>query len=115
MQDEESFIEKLKKDEVEFLQLQFTDISGSVKSLTIPHNRFEDVIYNGVMFDGSSIVGYKQIEDSDMKAVPELSSYTILTNENYAGKTVRFVCKIFNSDGTRFEGDPRYILEKQVF
>ncbi|WP_298278029.1 type I glutamate--ammonia ligase [Ferroplasma sp.] len=114
MQDEESYIEKLKEDKVEFLQLQFTDIIGSVKSLTIPHNRFEDVIYNGVMFDGSSIVGYKQIENSDMKAVPELSSYTILTNENYAGKTVRFICKIFNPDGTRFEGDPRYILEKQV-
>ncbi len=114
MQDEESYIEKLKKDEVEFLQLQFTDIIGSVKSLTIPKNRFEDVIYNGVMFDGSSIVGYKEIENSDMKAVPELSSYTILTNENYAGKTVRFMCKIFNPDGTRFEGDPRYILEKQV-
>ena len=71
-------------------------------------------LYNGVMFDGSSIVGYKQIENSDMKAVPELSSYTILTNENYAGKTVRFICKIFNPDGTRFDGDPRYILEKQV-
>ncbi len=114
MQDEASYLEKLKKDEVEFLQLQFTDIAGSVKSITIPKNRFEDVIYNGVMFDGSSITGYKQIEDSDMKAVPELSSYTILTNENYAGKTVRFVCKIFNPDGTRFEGDPRYILEKQI-
>ena len=75
MQDEESYIEKLKEDKVEFLQLQFTDIVGSVKSLTIPHNRFEDVIYNGVMFDGSSIVGYKQIENSDMKAVPELSSF----------------------------------------
>ncbi|WP_337860695.1 type I glutamate--ammonia ligase [Ferroplasma sp.] len=114
MQDEQSFIEKLKKDEVEFLQLQFTDIIGSVKSLTIPKNRFEDVIYNGVMFDGSSIVGFKEIENSDMQAVPELSSYTILTNENYAGKTARFMCKIFNPDGTRFEGDPRYILEKQV-
>ncbi len=114
MQDEESFIEKLKKDSVEFLQLQFTDIMGSVKSLTIPKNRFEDVIYNGIMFDGSSIKGYKEIENSDMKAVPELSSYTILSNDNYAGKTVRFVCKIFNPDGTRFEGDPRYILERQV-
>ena len=114
MQDEESYIERLKKDEVEFLQLQFTDLTGMVKSLTIPKNRFEDVIYNGVMFDGSSVIGYKHIENSDMKAIPELSSYTILTNENYAGKTVRFMCKIFNPDGTRFDGDPRYILEKQV-
>ncbi len=114
MQDEESYIERLKKDSVEFLQLQFTDIMGNVKSLTIPKNRFEDVIYNGIMFDGSSIKGYKEIENSDMKAVPELSSYTMLSNDTYAGKTVRFVCKIFNPDGTRFDGDPRYILEKQV-
>jgi glutamine synthetase len=114
MQDEEAVLERLKKEGIEFLQLQFTDLMGNVKSLTVPKNRFEDVIYNGIMFDGSSILGFKEIQNSDMKAVPELSSYILLSNENYAGKTVRFVCKIFNPDGTRFEGDPRYILERQV-
>ena len=53
-------LDRLKKAEVEFLQLQFTDIVGTVKTLTVPKNRFEDALNEGVVFDGSSVAGYAQ-------------------------------------------------------
>ncbi|AAT43118.1 type I glutamate--ammonia ligase [Picrophilus oshimae] len=114
MQEDEGFyLERLKADKIDFLQIQFTDITGHLKSLTVPKNRFEDVLYDGITFDGSSIPGFKPIENSDMKAMPDLSTYTIIS-QNSLGKTARFISKIFNPDGTRFDGDPRYVLERQI-
>ena len=107
-------MDKLKQDNAEFLQLQFTDIVGAVKTLTIPKNRFESALSEGVVFDGSSVAGYAQIEESDMRAHPDLSTYTILPEGKDGYKTVRFICDIYTPDGERFPGDPRYVLQRTV-
>lgn len=107
-------MEKLKQDNVEFLQLQFTDIVGAVKTLTIPKNRFESALTEGVVFDGSSVAGYAQIEESDMRAHPDLSTYTIMPDGKNGYRTVRFICDIYTPDGDRFPGDPRYVLQRTV-
>lgn len=107
-------MDKLKQDNAEFLQLQFTDIVGAVKTLTIPKNRFESALTEGVVFDGSSVAGYAQIEESDMRAHPDLSTYTILPEGRDGYKTVRFICDIYTPDGERFPGDPRYVLQRTV-
>ena len=70
-EDVKSALNRLKQDNVEFLQLQFTDIVGAVKTLTVPKNRFESAVSEGVVFDGSSVAGYAQIEESDMRAHPD--------------------------------------------
>lgn len=109
-----SSLERLKQDNIEFLQLQFMDILGAVKTLTVPKNRFESALTEGVVFDGSSVAGYAQIEESDMRAVPDFSSYAVFPENNGPGKMARFICKVYTPKGERFSGDPRYILEKVV-
>ena len=106
-------LQRLKKENIKFLHMQFTDIQGIVKTLTLPENRFEDALTEGVVFDGSSVAGYAQIEESDMRAVPDLSTFTV-SPYSTGGNAARYICNIFNSDGTRFEGDPRYVLEKNL-
>ena len=115
MEDEiKSSLDRLKQDNIEFLQLQFSDIVGAVKTLTVPKNRFEAALTEGVVFDGSSVAGYAQIEESDMRAVPDLSTYTVFPENHNPGKTARYICKIFTPHGERFNGDPRYVLEKTI-
>ena len=106
-------LQRLKKEDIKFLNMQFTDIQGIVKTLTLPSNRFEDALTEGVVFDGSSVAGYAQIEESDMRAVPDLSTFTV-SPYSTGGKAARYICNIFNPDGTRFEGDPRYVLERNL-
>lgn len=111
MDDVSSALKQLEKDGVSFLQLQFTDILGAVKTLTVPKNRFESALSEGVVFDGSSVAGYAQIEESDMRAMPDLSTYTVFPEGNGFSKTARYICRIQNPEGERFRGDPRYVLE----
>ncbi len=108
------YLKKLDQDSVEFMQLQFTDLAGFVKTVSVPRNRFASALEEGVVFDGSSVAGYAQIEESDMRAHPDLSTYTILPSDSGSGKVARFICNIFTPEGERFSGDPRYILEKTL-
>ncbi|GGM69296.1 glutamine synthetase [Thermogymnomonas acidicola] len=111
-QDPSSILERIRKDGIEFLQFQFTDILGVIKTVTVPKNRFEATVSEGVVFDGSSVAGYAQIEESDMRAIPDYSTYTILPDSG--GKVARFICDVYTPEGKRFEGDPRYVLQKTV-
>jgi len=80
----------------------------------LPRNRLEKILEEGVLFDGSSILGYATIEESDMRALPDYSSFEILPWAVEGGRAARFVCSIMKPDGTPFPGDPRYILQKQL-
>ncbi len=106
-----SVMDRISSEKVSFLQMQFTDILGFVKTLTVPKNRFEGALTEGVVFDGSSVAGYAQIEESDMRAVPDLSTFTILPEENNSYRVGRFICDVHTPAGDRFPGDPRYILQ----
>ena len=66
------------------------------------------------MFDGSSIDGFVRIEESDMCLHPDLDSFVILPWDCDEGKTARLICDVYNSDGTPFEGDPRYVLRRAI-
>ncbi|MCL4345144.1 MAG: type I glutamate--ammonia ligase [Candidatus Thermoplasmatota archaeon] len=106
-------LERLRKEQIDFLHMQFTDIQGIVKTVTLPKNRFEDALNEGVVFDGSSVAGYAQIEESDMRAVPDLDTYAVYPYSSQ-GNAARYICNIYSPDGTRFEGDPRYVLERNL-
>ncbi len=110
----QKYLKKIEQDAVEFIQFQFTDLAGFVKTVTVPKNRFPSALEEGVVFDGSSVAGYAQIEESDMRAHPDLSTYTVLPNDNNNGKVARFICDIYTPDNERFQGDPRFILQKLV-
>ncbi|MFO7793075.1 MAG: type I glutamate--ammonia ligase [Candidatus Saliniplasma sp.] len=110
----EELLEYVGEEEIKFVEMQFMDILGTVKSVSIPISHLERAIEEGVLFDGSSIMGYATIEESDLRAFPDLDTFLVFPWINDNIKTGRLICDIYTSDGSRFEGDPRYILQKQV-
>ncbi len=109
----EQVLQQVKKDKVEFIQLQFTDILGLVKSLTIPVQHLSDSLEHGTWFDGSSIEGFARICESDLFLRPDASTYAVIPwLESGHGNTARFICDVYNPDGSPFAGDPRFILKK---
>jgi len=110
----EQVIETVKDKDIKFIYLQFTDIHGIIKSFEINSKRIEDFFELGENFDGSSITGYGAIEESDKVALPDPSTFYIIPWRNDNRKVARVFCDIYNPDGTRYEGDPRYILQRAV-
>ena len=102
------------KEKVNFIFLQFTDILGMLKSVAITAGQLSKALNGKCGFDGSSIDGFVRIEESDMILHPDLDTFIILPWETTNGKIARVICDVFHSDGTPFEGDPRYVLRRAV-
>lgn len=107
----EEVLEIVKRENVSFIRLQFTDINGVVKNVEIPSAELPEVIDSGMLFDGSSIEGFVRIEESDMYLVPDLSTFAILPWTKDGVKSARIICDVYTPDGKPFEGDPRYRLK----
>ena len=102
----------VKDQQVEFISLQFTDIIGMVKNVTIPVAQLPDCLDHGVWFDGSAIEGFARIAESDMFLVPDLETFAIVPWDQGAGfTTARIICDVFTPDGKPFAGDPRHVLK----
>ena len=100
---------------VRFVNLQFTDLMGIVKSVTIPIHQLEDAATNGKWFDGSSIEGFARIAESDMFLIPDLKTFTVLPWERTEGTTTaRIICWIYTPNGDLFDGDPRLVLARAL-
>lgn len=110
----EDIIRMVEEDDVEFIRLQFTDILGNLKNVAVTTSQLEKVLNNECMFDGSSIIGFSSVEESDMYLYPDLDTFEIFPWRPQQGKVARFFCDIYHTDGTPFEGDPRYILKKVI-
>ncbi len=111
-----AIIETVKAEGVKFIDLQFTDIFGATKSVTIQDVGLEDALERGVWFDGSSIQGFARIEESDMFLRPDPVTFRILpwTLDDPMGRRARIICDVHNPDGSPFEGDPRYALKRAI-
>jgi glutamine synthetase len=101
-------------EKVRFVNLQFTDLMGIVKSVAIPLHQFEDACLNGKWFDGSSIEGFARIAESDMFLVPDLDTWAVMPWEKAAESTARAICWVYNPNGDLFEGDPRMVLARAL-
>lgn len=111
----EKLMHQIKTDKVKFIQLQFTDLYGIVKSLTIPVKQLPDALKDGVWFDGSSILGFSRICESDMYLKPDTDTYAVIPwLHSEHGNTARFICDVYTPDDKPFEGDPRFILKKAI-
>lgn len=102
------------EEDVEFIRLQFTDMFGTLKNVAITRSQLEKALNNQCMFDGSSIEGFVRIEESDMYLYPDLDTFTIFPWRPQQGKVARIICDVYCADGTPFEGDPRYVLRKEI-
>jgi glutamine synthetase len=108
----EDILRIVKEQDVKFIRLQFTDIFGTLKNVSITSVQLEKALDNKCMFDGSSIEGFARIEESDMYLRPDINSFVIFPWRPQTGKVARFICDVYNPDGTPFEGDPRYVLKR---
>lgn len=112
---ENELSERMEKDGVKFVNLQFTDLFGMVKSITIPARHLDNALEHGAWFDGSSVEGFARIHESDMYLKPDPSTYAVIPwLDSEKGHTARFICDVYNPDGKPFPGDPRYILKKTM-
>ncbi|MFA5892935.1 MAG: type I glutamate--ammonia ligase [Candidatus Margulisiibacteriota bacterium] len=107
-------LQRVKKAEVKFILLQFTDILGMMKCVTIPASRLEDVLDKGIWFDGSSIEGFTRIAESDMFLKPDVATYQLIPWKLEGKKSARLICDVYTPDGQPFEGDPRSILKRAL-
>jgi glutamine synthetase len=107
-------IELVKKKDVGFVKFQFTDIQGILKSFAVPTKELEYALDEGMGFDGSSIIGYTPIHESDMIAKADLDTFRILPWRPTEKGVARLICDIQLPDGKPFEGDPRYVLKKNL-
>lgn len=105
--------ELIKRNDIRFIRLQFSDIMGVAKHVTIPISHWDDAIEHGVWFDGSSVEGFARVAESDMYLAPDLSSFAVVPWDMDLS-TARVICDIYTPDGDPFEGDPRYILKRQL-
>ncbi|MFN3699134.1 MAG: type I glutamate--ammonia ligase [Dictyoglomus sp.] len=108
----EEILKYIKENDVYFVELWFTDILGYLKSFTITSRELEKAFEEGLGFDGSSVRGYTRIEESDMIAFPEPSTFSLLPWRSKDKKVARMFATIVEPSGKPFEGDPRYVLKK---
>jgi glutamine synthetase len=113
MNDKE-LIAKVKEDSVKFISLQFTDVTGAVKSVDIPVARLEPALEDGVWFDGSSVEGFARIQESDMLLILDPQTYAVLPWTAPELRRARIFCDIYRPDGTPFLGDPRGVLKRTL-
>lgn len=94
--------------------LHFTDLLGFFKGRTVPAEEAENVIAEGVGFDGSSLIGGVGIEESDMIMKPDIATFTVCPYYFYDKSVVSFICGLYTPDGKPFDGDPRYLCQKTL-
>lgn len=101
---------------IRYIRLQFTDILGTLKNMEITRSQFEKALDNGCMFNGSSVEGFVRIEDSDMFLHPDYDTFAIFPWQSPMGEgnIARLICDVYRSDGTPFDGDPRFILKNAI-
>ena len=103
-----------KEHDVRFIRLWFTDILGFLKSFAITVGELEKALEEGMGFDGSSIEGFARIDESDMLAVPDPNTFCLLPWRPKENAVARMFCDIVHPGGKRFEGDPRFVLQRNL-
>lgn len=105
---------KIKKSQVRYVQLWFTDVLGFLKGITISPRELARALGHGLGFDGSSIEGFARIEESDMVVKPDPGSFAVLPWEVQGERAARMFCDVYTPDGKPVEFDPRQVLRRVV-
>jgi len=105
-------IARVQEDSVRFISLQFTDILGTIKSVTIPVGRLEEALEQGVWFDGSSIQGFARIYESDRRLVLDPTTYQVLPWSAPERRRARMICDVYRPDGQPAISVPRQALKR---
>ena len=127
--EQEHILATIQQQQVRFVNLEFTDVVGMAKCVTMPVEQFPDCLTHGKWFDGSSLEGFARIAESDMYLFPDLSTFAVLPgtvrpsssmrindalNEEADDVVARVICDVRTPAGERFDGDPRATLLQAV-
>jgi len=107
-------LKRVRENDVKFIRLWFADITGQMKGFTITREELSSALEDGMGFDGSSIKGFARIDESDMIAMPDASTFSILPYRPKEKAVAGMLCDILNPDKTPYQGDPRYILKRAL-
>jgi len=99
---------------VRLIRLWFTDVLGQLKSVAISPAELEVAFDEGVHFDGSAIDGYSRVQESDVLARPDPSTFELLPWNRDDDISARMFCDIRTHDELPFEGDPRHVLKRNL-
>jgi glutamine synthetase len=114
LSDEAAYVVRTVEEQgIRFVRLWFTDVLGFLKSFTITSQELEGALTDGMGFDGSSIDGFSRIQESDMVAVPDPSTFQVIPFRT-EDPAARMFCDVYEPDGTPFDGDPRGVLKRQL-
>jgi len=103
---------RVREDNIKFISLQFSDVTGAVKSVDMPVRNLETALEDGVWFDGSSVEGFARIQESDMRLILDPETYAVLPWTSPERRRARLFCDIYTPDGQPFAGDPRGTLKR---
>jgi len=113
MREQESkIIERVNRNEISFIDLMFSDLSGQLKCVTISPRELENCLEHGKWFDGSSVEGFTRIHESDMLLIPDPTTYIMLPWPRHGRNAARIICDVCEPNKTPFEGAPRNILRR---
>src|SRR4051794_24084587 len=107
-----SVLDEVKKEGVEYVLFWFTDIEGHLKSFAITPSEIEGALDDGMGFDGSSITGFNAIEESDMIAIPDPTTWRLMPTRDGEAKAGRLICDVVKPNGEPYEGDSRYVMRR---
>jgi glutamine synthetase len=116
--DPKDVLKQVEDDGIEFIRFWFTDIEGTLKSFAVGKEELEEAFEDGMGFDGSSITGFNPIEESDMVAMPDPDTYSVLPWRDDGGQgkgnVARLFCDVLKPGGEPYEGDPRFIMRQAL-
>src|SRR3954469_562922 len=111
-------LSRVEDEGIEFIRFWFTDIVGQLKSFAVGKEELEEALEQGMGFDGSSITGFNAIEESDMIAMPDPDTYTVLPwrDDGGSGKGngARLFCDVLRPGGEPYVGDPRFVMRRAL-
>ena len=110
----EDIVRIVEEEDVEFIRMQFVDVLGQMKNVAITVSQLDRALDGEISIDGSSIEGFTSVNESDQYLVPDLDTFCIYPWRPQRGKVARFICDVYNADGTPFVGDPRAVLKRVV-
>lgn len=111
MNQKKSIQDIVAEERIEFIDLQFVDVTGAVKSVTIPASRIQHVEGHRQWFDGSAVESFARVSESDMYLKPDPSTFAVLPWLREGERTARVICDVHAPNGEPFGGDPRFILK----